>query len=291
MTTIPDRLIEYDPEKSYGTYKSNYVGKPVLVSLIHPDQVKQLIDDMPHIYEFRNTFNRLAQAESNLFEFERRQVEGFKRPDEVGPNLNLLDQDDFELVEANRLCSNFCYSYFNIIELMEAKNHALHGEKSDIFMQFKVFDNTFFHSFFEYRFIKQLRNSLHVHDAIAGIWEENGVKTALLQKNKLRQFPKFQKKWFDNDWKELDNSFPILPVLKKAMVHLKELINHNLKLNDQLFIDAATTTLKNFGEFDKRELSIAERKKDGLITFQTIPQKLSRQIVDYLTDIEKNQRH
>jgi len=84
----------------------------------------------------------------------------FAKPLDEFSDLILLDQDDLELVDVNRLFSDFRFSWVNIIEFMEIKN--IHGEESEIYKKWKALDNEHYSDFFEYRFVEQLRNFIHI---------------------------------------------------------------------------------------------------------------------------------
>jgi hypothetical protein len=281
MYIVPDPLIKFNPQKKYGLYKLKD-SAPVLIKEIAPAKIEQFITNSQYVNLFQVFKDRFSRAEMNLIELSKSALEGFRLNLGQSQLTGHLDEDRFDLLNANRLCSNYVYSWFNCIELMEVQIKRDYADDNPEKLQkWTTTKNYFYKTFFEYRFSYTIRNFLHTNNLLSGLYYQNGKITALVSKAKLVSFKDFQKTEFATDWPSMKPTFPVIPIFEKSISVLREISQIHLELNRELFMEHANSIKQNFGSYPKFKVGVTERPLSGQIALQEVPTKLVDSLISH----------
>jgi len=261
--------------------------KPVIIRNLTMPEARSLLQAQVHINRFKMLLDQYSQVEMNFSDFSESNKVDFRYGLTSDLTYGVHNEDQADLSNVNRLCKNYVFSYFNAVELMEKQifrdfdvgiNEALvHWDK---------LKRLFYNSYFEHRFIYQLRNFCHINNPINSIYEMNGKVSALCTKSDLRRLKQFdQQEVFKADWLRLGENFDFMPIAEKSISCLLDLVGEHLLINKVLFLPSANFLLNELSQFSRfKRVGIADRLSTDSKFVLEMPLDAARKLKEYYSE-------
>ena len=273
--------IQVYPHKKYGIYRLKE-DKPVLIKDITSTEAEQLINSQMYVNRFQIMRDHLVQTEMSFIELIESAKIDYKYISQKEFEFSSYQRDRGDLINVNRLCKNYVFSFFSSVELREKQISKDLGKEGTVFFnEWKKMQKHYYNTHFEFRFIYQLRNFCHINNPVNALYGFNSKITALCNKTDLLHLKQYQKPIFKVDWLRLPENFNIFPIVQKSIQYLSNLSDDHMRLNKDLFLSNANYILTQYGQISKHKIGVAEKFSPDFKYVQEIQLTLAEQVKKY----------